>query len=398
MSAVLRAAPFLWRREYFGCFLWSKDRSAFFKLEGQDALVWSLVRSGVPVPDIVSAHARTLPGLSDLQEVDRSIARLLSADLLLLGASPEPETGLLEAYEAFHLFRPKVATSKPVWVHLQPFTFCNLSCSHCYCNSSPSASKFRLDIQVWRDLIRRFDEYGIAEVFITGGETTLLDGAWELLAEIRSRGMGTGISTNAVLVTPTILDRLRELSITRVQVSIDGCEKTHEFFRGRQGQFHKTISNIAKLASIAEPVINTTVNQLNLHELDGIVKIGKSAGARKFKFFPQKRTGRAASLCDLALSDKEILGELASSCRELSERHGVDIETTTPNDLCGSGRSGFAVDEIADVYPCIFGIGSLSQRAGNLLQDSIDDLWFDAQVMVDFRKRVAQPCHNCEDL
>lgn len=118
---------------------------------------------------------------------------------------------------------PRVPVLKPLWVHLQPFTRCNQHCIHCYCSGGPKADPFLLDVDTWRNVAARLDDYGVLDVYVTGGESLLLDGFFDIVDEILNRGMGFGVSTNATVLSDRVLDRLRELRIGTVQVSLDGA-------------------------------------------------------------------------------------------------------------------------------------------------------------------------------
>jgi radical SAM protein with 4Fe4S-binding SPASM domain len=389
-----------WRREHFGIFVWSLDRSEFFRLSGLDAAVFYVAaREGAIASGSSHEPEFRAAGIECREsDIDRALVRL-EAGRLLIRTAPGPSRSLRTTLENFASDRPLQAAAKPIWVHLQPFTFCNLSCRHCYCYSSPSAPKFSLSVDLWREIIGKLDQYGIAEVFITGGETLILPETWLLVREIRSRRLGTGLSTNALHITPEILRNLHAYGIQRIQVSLDGgTAATHDYLRNKNGAFDKAVANLSAINRVSEPVINTTVNNMNLTELDAIVEIGLRAGVTKFKFFPQKPTGRARLLPELTLSDPQIDDVLVPLCAELSERHGVVVETMSPTSRCGSARSGFCIDEAGDAYPCIFGIGDPDQRAGNVLRDALDTIWFDSEVMQRFRTLESHPCRRCEPL
>ena len=163
---------------------------------------------------------------------------------------------------------------------------------------------------------------------------------------------------------------------------------------GAPGAFARTLDGIRQIAAFSEPVINTVVSRLNLAGLEEIVTLGRDQGCARFKFFPQKPVGRSGS--ELTLSDAEIMERLVPECSRLAEAYGVEIETIDPGRPCGSGSLGFAVDQRADIYPCIFGVADPAQRCGNLLQDGIGDVWFGSPGLERFRGEAQTPCRRCE--
>ena len=386
-----------WRREYFGVFAWTVDRGEFFRIEGLDAAVLGVIAlSGDIARQALYPSVLSDAGFAASPEaIQESANRLLHAGLLVrTGHAAGAHSGVGSRYLES---APAESVAKPVWVHLQPFTFCNLSCIHCYCDSSPQAPRFRRSPEDWCKAIAAFDDYGIADVYLTGGETLIVPEVWTLVREISARKMGTGLSTNALHVSPGIIDNLQRFEIRTIQVSLDGgTAKTHDWLRNKRGAFEQTLRNIEAIAKVSEPVINTTVNRANLSELREIVRLGQALGVRKFKFYPQKATGRAALLQDLTLSDAEIVESLRPLCASIARETNTRVETVDPAARCGSAWSGFSVDALGDAFPCIFGIGAPSQRAGNVFDQDIDDVWFQSPVMRRFRTQDESPCRRCE--
>lgn len=389
--------------------MWNQERSSFFKLSESDALLYALIAT----VDCVSSvdHLRGMYSARGVQwpgeeTVTARLNEFAKAGLLISGPGQEASRAensaaqtLQSALVFFEELPPQRNIAKPIWVHLQPFTFCNLECLHCYCFSSPRAPRMQLPMDAWLNYISRFDRYGIADVFITGGETLIVPEVWMLVEAICDRGMGIGLSTNAVFVDDTIMENLRRFDINRLQVSLDGgTAKTHDYLRQKEGSFNKTLRNIEKLSAVTEPVINTVVNALNLGELELVIEHGKNVGVTKFKFFPQKSCGRGRELRETMLSDKLIVDQLISECARLAAVHGVEVETVSDKQACGAARSGFSVDEKGHVYPCIFGITQAGLLAGDLETDEIDDFWFDSQAMNAIRANASFPCHACEQV
>lgn len=399
LPPTLTTAPTLrLRHEYFGALGWCTTPRRIWRLD-PDATAATLLHER-PRP---TTAARIPADVLAVLGIDADTWRHTVADLLaqgILAATDElaePATVRDAKAAAVRITRltPAVAVLKPLWVHIQPFTRCNQLCLHCYCSGGPKADPFLLDVKRWRQIIDMFDRYGIFDVYVTGGESLLLDGFFDLAEEILDRGMGFGVSTNATVLPERILTRLRDLRIGTVQVSLDGgIPATHELIRGAPGSFSRTLDGIGRIGECSDIVINTVVNRMNLAELEQVVKVGVKHGCTRFKFFPQKPVGRSTR--ELTLDDAEIMNVLVPECARLADTHRVEIETIDPDRPCGSGSVGFAVDQRGDIYPCIFGVQNPAQRCGNLFTDNLDEIWFGSPVLVDFRGEVATPCRRCE--
>src|SRR5690606_7322199 len=124
------------------------------------------------------------------------------------------------------------------------------------------------------------------------------DGFFEIADEILARGLGFGVSTNATVLSDRVLDRLRQLRIGAVQVSLDGATAaTHELIRGAPGSFTRTLVGISRISQFADPVINTVVNRINLDDLEEIVRIGIEHGCRRFKVRYRLASLLAVAVC-----------------------------------------------------------------------------------------------------
>jgi MoaA/NifB/PqqE/SkfB family radical SAM enzyme len=291
--------------------------------------------------------------------------------------------------------RPLVQVLKPFWVHLQPFTRCNQRCVTCYCSGGPKADPFLLALDEWKGMVDKLDDYGVLDVYITGGESLLYLEFFDLAEHILAKGMGFGLSTNATVLGGGRLERLQALRFSPVQVSLDGgTPTTHETIRGVPGCWQRTLTGIRAISRFAEVVINTVVSHTNLGELERVVQVGVNLGVRRYKFFPQKPVGRADPA--VALDDTTIVEVLLPECARLAARYDVDIESIDPKAGCGSGSIGFAVDQRADIHPCIFGVEDPGLVAGNLATDDLDTVWFTSPVFAAFRGEVPLVCRRCE--
>lgn len=172
--------------------------------------------------------------------------------------------------------------------------------------------------------------------------------------------------------------------------------QTHDHLWRKSGTFDRVVRNIARLGTVTEPVINTVVNKRNISELTEIIRIGKQLGVSRFKFFPQKAVGRGAATERENLLNNSEIQVMVDYCQSLAVEFDVEIASVEYHVRCGSARSGFAIDEIGDIYPCIFGIANRKLRSGNILADDLDEVWFNSKPMKKMRVANQRPCHACE--
>jgi MoaA/NifB/PqqE/SkfB family radical SAM enzyme len=120
---------------------------------------------------------------------------------------------------------PRAVDGRPIWAQLNVTRRCNLDCAYCteYDNQ-------RGDVP-FEDLVVRIDkcrELGVLHTDLIGGEPLLHPDLVRLFAEIRGRGMTSGMTTNGFLLTGDKLDRLLDAGLGRLQISVDGVRPTRE--------------------------------------------------------------------------------------------------------------------------------------------------------------------------
>jgi MoaA/NifB/PqqE/SkfB family radical SAM enzyme len=394
-NALIKSPGVRVRCEHFGALAWQASPRRIYRLDAAAAA--ALLLHDQPRPEDEQAPPVAGLGITG-QAWHQAVAGLRSQNLLVpVQAAPAGITAedVRTARHVLDSDTPRCAVLKPLWVHIQPFTRCNQHCIHCYCHGGPKADPFLLPVGTWLSIISQLDDYGVFDVYVTGGESLLYDGFFTIAEEILSRGMGFGVSTNATILPERTLAQLRDLRIETVQVSLDGARAAmHEHIRGAPGSFTRTLEGITRIAAFSQPVINTVVSRINMAELEDVVKLGREHGCARFKFFPQKPAGRSGR--ELTLSDDEIMGQLIPECARLAAAHDVEIETIDPGRPCGSGSIGFALDQRADIYPCIFGVADATQRCGNILSDDLSEVWFGSPVLGRFRGEAQTPCRRCE--
>jgi radical SAM protein with 4Fe4S-binding SPASM domain len=156
-----------------------------------------------------------------------------------------------------------------MFVNVELTLRCNLRCLHCG-SSAGSARANELDLAAWLDAMDQLAAAGCREVCVLGGEPLLVKGWWDIGERIGDLGMDLVYITNGWCITPTIVDKLRDLSaLDRIGVSLDGATaKTHDHIRGRKGSFDRAKNAIWMLRDAGFEVgAITAVSRLNLQDL-----------------------------------------------------------------------------------------------------------------------------------
>ena len=147
---------------------------------------------------------------------------------------------------------------------------CNSNCIHCGSDAGKTRSD-ELDTEEALKLVKDLHSYGYKGVALMGGEPLVRDDWFEIAKEIKRLKMDLSIVTNGLLVKHYI-QQIKESNADCVSLSLDGATaKTHDYLRGVDGAFDKTLEAINLLKKEKLPVsVITTVSKINFYEINEI--------------------------------------------------------------------------------------------------------------------------------
>lgn len=174
---------------------------------------------------------------------------------------------------------------------------CNLSCTYCVAESTPTAPRRALGLANVKRLVDEAVTLGFSELFLTGGEPFILPDIYEMLAYGSAR-LRTTVLTNAMLLKGQRLEKLRAIANDNLimQVSLDGGRpEHHDAYRG-EGAWAKTIDGIKRLQAHGFRVrLSTTETPANTAHLEELHQFRRSLGIPEADHFvrPLARRGFA---------------------------------------------------------------------------------------------------------
>jgi pyruvate-formate lyase-activating enzyme len=172
---------------------------------------------------------------------------------------------------------------------------CNLRCRYCYAEANHS--KTELDAAKWKEILTALHRRGLRAALITGGEPFLHPEIMEVLS-LASDLFIVDLNTNGTYITPEIADRIAELRLNLVQISLDSLEPTHHDALRGKGSHAKALNAIHLLAERDVAVqVAAVVTARNRNQMPALADFAHSLGAR-FEKAPVTRTGFAQSLSD----------------------------------------------------------------------------------------------------
>ena len=296
------------------------------------------------------------------------------------------------------------------------FWECTLRCNHAclHCGSDCMKDNAIKDMPL-KDFITAIDDIiphvnpNKITIGLTGGEPLLRNDLEDCGLELYKRGFPWGFVTNGYLLSEKRLNSLLNAGLRTVTISLDGLEANHNWLRGINNGFPKTVNAIRLVSESGRLVYDvvTCINQRNINELQEIKKLLISLNVKQWRLFTIFPVGRAAGNPELSLSDKKFvqLFEFIKETRKeglISASYGCEGFL---GDYEGEVRDGF--------FKCIAGIhvgsiladGSISACPslrskfiqGNIYRDKFMDVWNNRyEVMRDRSWTKTGKCKDCK--
>lgn len=161
---------------------------------------------------------------------------------------------------------------------------CNLRCKHCY--MSGGRNKYRdLTKKQLFGLIDQFEEAGVSEVELSGGEPQKSPYLWELVDELLRRNIYIShFHTNGMLLDEDFFTEMRKRSLSwTFDSSLDGVG-THDALRGTPGSEQVAIAAFRRIRKEGYPLlVNSKFHADSVHAALDTYELMKEIGVTSWK-------------------------------------------------------------------------------------------------------------------
>ncbi|BCL61883.1 hypothetical protein DGMP_25760 [Desulfomarina profundi] len=184
---------------------------------------------------------------------------------------------------------------EPKWIAWEITRRCNLKCVHCRSSSELEAREhpdFTFDEA--KAIMDSIGSYASPVLVLSGGEPLLREDVFEIAEYGGAKGFRMCLATNGTLVTDEICQKIKDVDIKMVSLSLDGAKaETHDNFRNQKGAFDGTMNAIALFKKYNIPfLINSSFTIRNRKEVPEIYQLVKKLGATAWYMFMIVPTGR----------------------------------------------------------------------------------------------------------
>lgn len=281
---------------------------------------------------------------------------------------------------------------------------CNLSCRHCYANSFDKDFDGELKLERCLEIVSSIKKAHSPAIILSGGEPLLHPHVFEIAKEVKKQGFYLALSSNGILLTKEIAQKLKEIDFNYVGVSLDGIGPIHDHIRGQQGAFEKSLEGVRR--GVEEGLkmgLRTTLTNTNYHQIEDMLNLCIENKVEKFYLSHLNYGGRGNKKEDAHFKmTRQVMFLLFDKAYEFIQK-GIDLEIVTGNNDAdaafllmwaknkfseenikklekilthwGGNSSGIGVaniDSQGDVHPDTFWPGV---KLGSVKEDDFDHIW-----------------------
>ncbi|MBQ9694243.1 MAG: radical SAM protein [Kiritimatiellae bacterium] len=173
---------------------------------------------------------------------------------------------------------------------------CNLKCKHCYAAGVADVSQELTHEEALR-AIDGFAAFGCPVLLFSGGEPFIREDILDLAAYARQKGLRVVFSTNGTCITAPIAQRIAEIGVSYVGISIDGVRETHDAFRGVPGAYDRSLAAIRLCREAGVKVgLRVTLTRANAREIPAIFSLMREERIPRICLYHLVYTGRGAEI------------------------------------------------------------------------------------------------------
>jgi len=238
---------------------------------------------------------------------------------------------------------------------------CNLNCTHCY-NSGDVTFDTDLDIEKsYKEILNAIINIDINHIHLLGGEPLLANGLYDLIKYANLQGIHVSINTNGTMLTASMIEKLIELKVSQITVSLDGAvAHDNDLIRGN-GIFNLVSENLRQAVNVVNQnksdmiiQVATVITKQNIKSIHKMPRTLKSIGVSNLDVLKLYECGNATV-------NEEILkvnhAEYIEALRKLlleSYRNGIFVQIDCKPKVLEmlSNKFGFKVGLDSDFNKC----------------------------------------------
>src|SRR3954463_4794715 len=261
---------------------------------------------------------------------------------------------------------------------------CNERCVHCYLDHDDHGELTTAEV---KSVLDQLAAAGTLFVIFSGGELLLRKDLFELLGYAPALGFDIKLKSNAILIGEAEADRIRDLGVRSVQVSVYSHRpEIHDGITKVPGSLHRSLAAIRflKARGLHVLIANVLMRQ-NAGDYPHVRALAAELGVECTidPTITPKMDGDT-SIVSLRLSEPQLL-------RVYPDKSLLDPATEPPPPAsddemldalpCSAGHTACYISPYGDVFPCV----QFPLPTGNLREQRFADVWHQSPQMNEVR-------------
>jgi AdoMet-dependent heme synthase len=285
----------------------------------------------------------------------------------------------------------------PFSVHLDLTYRCNERCVHCYLDHEDHGEMTTAEI---KHLLDEMAEAGVFILTLSGGEIFLRKDFFEILEHARRLMFCVKLKTNAVMIREHEAQRLRDLHVESIQVSIYSHRpEVHDAITLIPGSLKRSIAAIRFLKSQGlKVVIANVLMARNMADYPGVRALAAELDVKCTldpTVAPMMDGNRSTVNLGVDLDalrqvfrDEALVGDVDEFCAIPDKASESDLESTP----CSAGHNACYVSPYGEVFPCV----AFPLPTGNVRQQRFIDIWRHSDRMNEVRSIRLKDLTTCK--
>ncbi|MBR6007046.1 MAG: radical SAM protein [Clostridia bacterium] len=268
---------------------------------------------------------------------------------------------------------------------------CCFSCKYCGSRAG-KARENELTTAECFSVADQLAALGCRRVSMIGGEVFMRPDWDRIVARLTGYGVRVAIITNGFLFRPEHIEKLKQVNIESVAVSLDGTEEVHDKYR-QEGSFRRALGAIDTLTANGIPAsVITTINSENALLLEEMYSVLKDRGIAAWQLQACSPMGNASNGgIDYRFDPNAVIAFVerhADAPFPLGIADNIGYFTEGEGSLrgnrsgkavftgCRAGLTGVGIDSVGNVRGCE---SMYDERfnEGNLREKSLREIWDD---------------------
>ena len=284
----------------------------------------------------------------------------------------------------------------PLSVQLDVTYRCNERCIHCYLDHNDHGEMTFAEI---RGILDQLAEAGVFFLTLSGGEVFMRRDFLDIVEYARSLMFCVKVKTNAFMIREEEAERLRDLMVQDVQVSIYSHRpEVHDAITLLPGSLKRSIEGIRRLrAQGINVVIANVLMAQNLSDSAGVRELASELGASITidpTITPMMDGDRSILRLGIGMKDlqevfrnSDLVGDVDEFC---APPPAVDEEVMRELP-CSAGHTACYISPYGDLFPCV----QFPLPSGNVRRQRFIDIWRHSEQLNEVRSITAGDLPVC---